>query len=339
MSLRDHVGDNAIWFFAFGYFACYAPYSGLTKTLSGGLIDGLDRIPGPTLLPLATVASLLTMVLFLSALGWWGYATQKQVGSVSLPVPTRWTALSGACSAAIITTTTLAYTFEGVSILFVMLLMRGGVLILAPIVDAMTGRKSRWFTWVGLACALAALFVAFAEDGGYAISTACALDITIYLLAYLVRLRFMSKLAKSDDPDVMRRYFVEEQLVGVPLTLLLLCVAGLVGTGEFLGQIRSGFTPWELGGTVLLATLGIGVLSQGTGIFGTLIYLDKRENTFSVPVNRSSSILAGVVASFGLASVFGTKLPSAWQLGGAALVISAILALSLGPVIDRRRAR
>jgi len=34
------------------------------------------------------------------------------------------------CTAGIIGTTTLAYTFEGVSIVFVMLLMRGGVLLI-----------------------------------------------------------------------------------------------------------------------------------------------------------------------------------------------------------------
>ncbi|MCO4770227.1 MAG: hypothetical protein KDA24_09375 [Deltaproteobacteria bacterium] len=336
MSLRNPVGDNAIWFFAFGYFACYAPYSGLTKVVSGGMLDGVAPVAGPTLLPVATASSLVVMLVFLTAVKWWGYATQAQVGSLSLPVPTKWTALSGVCTAAILTTTTLAYTFEGVSILFVMLLMRGGVLILAPVVDAMTGRKSRWFTWIGLLCAFAALIVAFAEDGGYAISVACAIDIAIYLLAYLIRLRFMSKLAKSHDPDVMRRYFVEEQLLSVPLTLVLLGVAALIGSGEFLGQIRAGFTTHLASGAVL-ATIAIGVLSQGTGIFGTLIYLDKRENTFSVPVNRSSSILAGVVASFGLAAIFGTKLPSAWQLGAAGLVIGAIVVLSFGAVIDTRR--
>jgi len=326
---------HSIWFFAFGYFACYVPYSSLTKVMSRGLLEGLAPIAGATLLPLATAASLLVMVAFLSVMRWWGYATQRQVLGRSLPVPTRWTALSGLCTAAILTTTTLAYTFEGVSILFVMLLMRGGVLILAPIVDAMTGRRSRWFTWIGLGCAMAALIVAFAEDRGFALSLACGIDIAIYLLAYLIRLRFMSRLAKSADPDVTRRYFVEEQLVAVPLTLVLLGVAALIGTGDFLGSIRDGFV--ALPAAAVPLTILIGVLSQGTGIFGTLIYLDKRENTFSVPVNRSSSILAGVVASFGLAALFGTAAPSGWQLGAAALVIGAIVALSLGPMIDARR--
>jgi drug/metabolite transporter (DMT)-like permease len=336
VSLRAFAASSSIWFFAFGYFACYVPYSSLTKVLSRGLIDGIEPVAGPTLLPLATAASFLVMLVFLSAVGWWRYATQAQVLGRSVPVPTRWTALSGLCTAAILTTTTLAYTFEGISILFVMLLMRGGVLVLAPIVDAMTGRTSRWFTWIGLACALGALLVAFMEDGGFALSLACGVDIAVYLLAYLIRLRFMSRLAKSDDPDVTRRYFVEEQLVAVPVTLVLLGVAAVLGSGSFFEAIREGFV--GLPAAAVPATVMIGVLSQGTGIFGTLIYLDKSENAFSVPVNRSSSILAGVVASFLLAGLFGTAAPSGWQLGGAALVIAAILALALGPRIDAARA-
>ncbi len=43
--------------------------------------------------------------------------------------------LSGLGTAIIIGTTTLAFTFTGVSILFALLLMRGGVLIIAPTVD------------------------------------------------------------------------------------------------------------------------------------------------------------------------------------------------------------
>ena len=331
MSLRSIASDTSIWFFAFGYFACYAPYTALAKSLSKGIYPDLAQpIDGATLLPVATAASLLVMLAFLTAMGWWKYSTHREVLGRSIPVPTLWTGLSGICTAVILTTTTLAYTFDGVSILFVMLLMRGGVLMIAPIVDAMTGRKGRWFSWVGLALAFMALLVAFAEQGGYAISFACGIDIFLYLVAYLVRLQFMSRLAKSDDADVTRRYFVEEQLVTVPLTMLLLCVGGLIGQGEFLEQIRAGFTT-HLSSGVVIATILIGVLSQGTGIFGTLIYLDKRPNTFSVPVNRCSSILAGVVASFGLAAVLHTALPSAYQLTGAALVIGAIMALAVGP--------
>lgn len=78
----------------------------------------------------------------------------------------------------------------------------------------------------------------------------------------------------------------------------------------------------------------IGVLSQGTGIFGALILLDGRENAFCVPVNRASSVLAGVLASAALAFAgLAQQLPTS-ELLGAALVLGAIVALA----IPRRKA-
>jgi drug/metabolite transporter (DMT)-like permease len=221
---------------------------------------------------------------------------------------------------------------------FVMLLMRGGVLILAPVVDALTGRRARWFSWVGLGLSMAALVVAFVEQGGYAITLACAVDVTAYLGAYFVRLRVMSKLAKSHDREVTLRYFVEEQLVSVPAALGMLVLVALWGQGTFMQQVRAGFCEVPFG-ELLWPTLLVGVLSQGTGIFGTLVFLDPSENTFSVPVNRCSSILAGVVASVGLAVGLGGRWPSAHQLGGAGLVVLAIVVLTLGPRWMRSRAR
>ena len=34
----------AIWLYAFGYFAGYAPYSALTKAMSGGRIESVGRV-------------------------------------------------------------------------------------------------------------------------------------------------------------------------------------------------------------------------------------------------------------------------------------------------------
>lgn len=320
---------HSIWLFAFLYFAFYAPYTALTKVLSSG-VNGAEPIPGPRLLPLASVASLVVVVIFLTATRWWRFASKREVLGRSIPFPTRWTALSGLCSAVILTTTTLAYTFEGVSIVFMMLLMRGGVLVIAPVVDALTGRKTRWFSWAGLALSMAALVVVFAERSGFHLSPAAAIDIGLYLVAYFIRLRFMSRLAKSSDAAQTKRYFVEEQLMTTPASFVILIVAALIGQGTFMEQIREGFTS-HLDSGLVLATLAIGVFSQLVGIFGTLVFLDPRENTFSVPVNRCSSVLSGVVASFGLAIFMGNDYPSAYELTGAGLVVIAILFLTLGP--------
>lgn len=45
---REH--DTSIWLYAFGYFACYAPYSALTKAMSSGLFGSLGKVSGFALL-------------------------------------------------------------------------------------------------------------------------------------------------------------------------------------------------------------------------------------------------------------------------------------------------
>lgn len=336
---KTKSGDLTIWFLAFGYFAAYTPYSMLAKSLSKGLWEGMDGpFHGFAMLPPAVSASVVGMIIFLSVSRWWKYATRRKVFGFTIPSPTPWTFLSGLCTGAIIMTTTLAYTFTGVSIVFVMLLMRGGVLILAPIVDLLTGRKVRWFSLVGLLLSLSALVVAFSEKGGYEISLICAIDISIYLGSYFVRLRFMTRLAKSDDPNANKRFFVEEQLVATPSALLTLVILALALEGELGDHIRYGFTGfWS--GPIVFPTLIVGFLSQCTGIFGGLILLQPSENTFCVPVNRSSSILAGVMASIGLAVLFQQSMPSAFQLAGASLIIFAIVFLTIPPAMEKRKKR
>ncbi len=327
----------SIWFFAFGYFAAYIPYSATTKAVSSGLLEGKAPISGFELLPISTLASLVGMLVFLTAMRWWGYAGKAKVLGFEIPAPNRWTFLSGLATAMIIGTTTLAYTFSGVSIVFMMLLMRGGVLVIAPVVDAISGRRVRWFSWMGLLFSLGALVAAFLKDMGFQLTVIAMIDVGLYLASYFFRLRFMSKLAKSDDPKQTIRYFVEEQLVATPTVVTVLAILALIGQGETLLAIRAGYT------SVFAAGLGvhvilIGLFSQLTGIFGGLILLGRQENTFCVPVNRSSSILAGVLASTSLTLLFGKAPPSAYELVGAGLIISAILFLTIPPMLERKRA-
>jgi hypothetical protein len=88
----------------------------------------------------------------------------------------------------------------------------------------------------------------------------------------------------------------------------------------------------------MLPALVIGLCAFGTGVFGSLIFLDPSENSFCVPVNRASSVLAGFVATAGLALLLGASWPRPGEMVGAGLMIVAIGFLSLPPVLARRRA-
>ena len=339
-SLKDWLASQSIWVFAFGYFACYVPYSLLTKLLTKGLVPGIEGrvVAGFAILPASAIASAFAMLLFLSSVRWWRHANQTRILGRSIPTPTRWTMLSGVCAACTIGTTTLAYTFEGVSIVFAMLLMRGGVLVIAPVVDALAKRKVRWFAWAGLALSMCALLVSLTDTSSYAMPLVCAIDIAVYLASYFVRLRFMSRLAKSARADDNKRYFVEEQMVATPALVVMLGLVAVFAGGEVGQAVREGFTGFVYD-PILIPIIVVGVLSQGTGVFGNLIYLDRRENTFCVPVNRSSSILAGVVASYLLLTFPGQRPPQTSQLIGAAMIIGAIVFLTIPPMLAARRER
>ena len=187
-----------------------------------------------------------------------------------------------------IITTILAYTFSGISIVFAMLLMRGGVLAMAPIVDAITKRKRHiyWPSWVAALLSLGALFMAFAGKAGTAMTTLCAIDIALYLFVYFFRLLFMSNKAKSTDHAEKKTIFcrrADDSKYGVVL-LSALFIIGLIGSGmnsnSIPGQIWYGFSVLFQQAVTFFISLCLGLFSYGTGLFGSLIYLDKRENTF-----------------------------------------------------------
>jgi drug/metabolite transporter (DMT)-like permease len=325
----------SIWWFAFGYFVCYVPYSALTKALSDGLVPGVARVPNLALLPVSNVASMIGMLAFLTGMGWWKHAGRARVGRFRFPWPNWWTFASGLGTATVIVTTTLAYTFRGVTIVLMMLLLRGGVLVLAPLVDLLSRRRVRWFSWVALVLSLLALLITFVSKAGFAITTAALVDVIFYVAAYFVRLRFMSRLAKAEDENASKRYFVEEQMIATPAVVLALIALAAFGPAQVATPLRQGF--FDLPREAWVLTVIIGLMSQGTGIFGGLVLLDKRENSFCVPVNRASSLLAGTCAALLVARLWGVKPPGWEELVGAALLVAAILVLSLPGVLARRR--
>ncbi len=330
-------GDTHVGWLAFGYFAAYVPYAALTKSLSSGSLPGAGRaIAGFELLPVTAIASLLGMYTFFTVRGLWKHAGRHQLGPFNFPGPSLPLLISGLCTSAVIVTTTLAYTFEGISIVLMMLFMRGGVLLIAPVVDLMSRRKVRWFSWIALGLSVAALLVGVRSDGA-GLSTMAMIDLSVYLAAYFVRLRLMSHFAKSADPTARLRFFVEEQMVATPALVLGLVGMALFGPAAIAGPLTKGFLELPLGPAFLPAVIA-GLCSQGTGIFGGLVLLDPRENSWTVPLNRAASVLAGLLATAALWAWAGGKAPPLTEFLGAMLVLSAVAMLSLPEWLSRRRA-
>jgi protein-tyrosine-phosphatase len=318
----------SIWALGFGYFIFYTPYSALTKAITNGLLSADHKpIPGPVILPLSVLATVVTMFMIITVAGWWKHAGRRRFFGLNIPFPNRWTFLSGLCIAVIIGTTTLAFSFSGISILLVLVILRGGILIVGPIVDISMKRRVRWFSWAAMGVSLLALLVALADVSNYRLTLFAILDIIAYLLAYLFRLRFMTRLAKTDDQNVTLRYFVEEQIVATPVLFILLAALAAIGSGDILAQLRYGFTTF-LHSDVVVPSLFVGVSYAALCVCTTLIFLDRRENTFCVPMHCGSSMLSGVAATWILMGLYHQVPPSAAQLTSAGLIIVALLFLS-----------
>src|SRR5689334_23154877 len=165
---RVHSMKRIVWAFAAGLVIFYTPYAGLAKAVTEGLVPGVPKgLVGLEILPAAILGTVLMVPLNLTILGWWKYA--------SIPSPA--VALSGFGLALIIGTTTVLYTFHGISIVLALILMRGGLLIMGPVVDLFFGRRVRWFSWAAFAVSLGALGVALFVATDYSLPLLAALNL------------------------------------------------------------------------------------------------------------------------------------------------------------------
>jgi protein-tyrosine-phosphatase len=230
----------------------------------------------------------------------------------------------------IVGSTTLNFTFPGVSILFVLVLMRIGTLIISPSVDLLRYRKIHWYSAVAVGLCVVSAVVALADVDNYVLTIGAVASLLTYMIAYSGRFLIMSRHAKRGNSSTDRRYFVEEHMTTPVWLVAILAVAALAGPGP----VREGFTTF-LGSSAALPAFLIGVCYEGLFVFTSLIFLDRREYSFCMPVHVCASLLAGVVASFGLGVVFGAPPPSVAQFVAAAIVILAALMLSYPRILAR----
>ena len=312
--------NRIIWAYALGFVAFYTPYAALSKAVTAGLVPGVPvGLIGLEILPAAILGTVMTVPLIITIAGWWKYARR----------PSREIALSGLGLALIIGSTTVAFTFKGISIVLALILMRGGLLIMAPLVDAAFNRRVRWFSAAALVMSFIALAVALGSAKDYSLPLFAALNLAVYLTGYALRTPLMTKLAKVEDRDITRRYFVQEVLVTLVLLPLIPALVAAFGSGPAAAALRSGFTTfWTMHPAAVLPVVLVGVFYASHNIFGTMIYLDGRENTFCASLFCGGSFMSGMLAVGALALLTGFPMPAASQFISAAIIVAALLLLS-----------
>jgi len=313
------------------YFLFYLPNIMVTKLVTTLPHHALGRpLTGLETLPASLILNTLMTYGFIWWSGWYRDANRVQVGGRSIPFPTCYTALSGVGTALIIFTVPLSFTFKDVSIPFIQLLMRGDILIIAPLVDLLFGRKVRWWSWTALVMVAVALSITLNARGGLHLPPLAIATVALYTLGYFLRLMAMTRVSKTGDPASIRKYFVEEKIIALPVSVAILAAISAAGFGDQAGELGFGFVgvwadPLILWLAVIALTLTI------VSVFSAIILLDARENAYCVPMERASSLLAGITAAALLAWGWGLRAPTGAELTGAAILIAAIVLLSVAP--------
>lgn len=317
------------------YFLAYAPYAVVTKLMTSPTAGAVSRpLTGLETLPAALMLSGVLVLAFVWRSGWWRNANRiRALGG--LPGASRMTFVAGIGAAMLLVSVPLSYTFTGVSIPFVQLLMRGDVLIIAPIVDLCAGRRVRWYSWVAFVLVLIGLAVNVSARDGFHLPPMLIFIIGVYTVGYFIRLAVMTKIAKNGDENATQRYFAEEKIVSVPLSIIALMLIAVFVPGPQGDQLHSGFVKvWSSDALWLLVMQSIALFA--ITVVSALILLDKHENTYCVPLERAGSILAGVIAAYVLAIFFNLPYPTSAELFGAGLLAVAVVVLSIGPRLGQK---
>lgn len=318
------------------YFLSYIPNIILTRLATSGVHPERGRpLTGLETLPVSLIINLLFTYLFIWASGWHRDAHGVNVGGARLPVPTRYTVLSGVGTALVLFTVPLSFTFTDVSIPFIQLLMRGDILVIAPLVDFIFGRRVRWWSWTALVIVAIALTFVVHQRGGFHLPPLAIATVVLYTVGYFLRLAVMTRISKSGDASSVRGYFVEEKLIALPMSVVALASVSFMGLGTQADELAWGFTrAWTDPVFALLA--GGGFTLTIISVFAAIILLDPRENSYCVPLERSSSLLAGLAAAYVLHVFWNQAAPTGSELIGAALLLAAIVLLTVAPRLARR---
>jgi hypothetical protein len=293
-----------------------------------------------------------------------------QWGPVRVPIEAFYIVPSGICTAVVIPTTTLMYTLP-ISVMIAMVIMRGSVIVISRVVDAIQIRqgilKKRVYAEENWAVVFALLavstnvlllpLVAWLEGHGLHLAQALHMNpkvsgtfdfvhsaaamtiLTSYLIAYAIRIYIMNYFKNTRAPGVKldnQGYFAIEQ-IAASTTMFLVAFVIIYGAAHFGWHEERvvGFAnaARHLDPLAVFSGVPFGIVA----FFSVFLFMFQgRTATFAGLVNRLTSLLAGTTSTLLLAWWFGLKPPSVpdWVSFGFILVAVAFLSRA-----EKRRMR
>jgi hypothetical protein len=341
-----------------GYFALYVLTGILAKVFTGGYPL---RMPEMAYLFNNTLGSSLIALAIVFALGWTRLKSNRLVrwGPFTVPSEIAYIIPSGICTAIVIPGTTLMYTMGAVSVMVAMVIMRGSIIVVGRLVDAIQIRQGilkkrvyaeeNWAVVFAL-CAVATnlLFLPVvkaldaigipasqwahlkpgAPGGGFDLLHLVVLG--LYVSAYAIRIYLMNyfKNTRAKGVPLDNKGFFAIEQISACVTMVALAAffyfaspaLGWAGKPEASLAIFRGAVQHPTP-IALLSGLPFGILA----FFSVFIFMFKgRTATFAGLVNRLTSLLAGTTATLIMYLFFGAKFPSAQDWLSVAFILVAV---------------
>lgn len=343
------------------YYVLYTIYSVLVKYFQAPAALGFPGMSEAQFSVYSTIGGTGVCAIAVILLGWYRLESNRKVKLGPFQVPSEYSYIipSGVCTAVIVPTTTLMYSLP-ISVMVAMVIMRGSVIVISRIVDAIQLRqgilKRKVYLEENLAVVFALLAVAVAllvnvltgkpvKPNPGALSMAAGMFVLLsYVAAYAIRIYIMNYFKNTRGKGVKldnNGFFGVEQLstavTAFLVGLFLYFGADLVGWEEapqivqLQGALSTPLPFWHL-------AVAAGTVFGFVAFFSVFIFMFKgRTATFAGLVNRLTSLIAGTTAT--LASYYldlGGKAPPKledWASLGFILIAVGFLTRA-----ERRRA-
>jgi hypothetical protein len=330
-----------------GYFFFYVLTGVSVKFFLGRPELGFPGLSGIEYLVYSTGGSATVVLGVVVALRWWRLESlhPMRLGPVRFPGELLYLVPSGVCTAVVIPTTTLMYTLP-ISVMVAMVIMRGSVIVISRVVDAIQIRQGLldktvyWEENVAVLFAIAAVgvHVLFAREGGFDfLRSVPALSILgSYIVAYSIRIYIMNYYknthGRGGKQDNRPFFGIEQLAASATLTLASLLFFHTIGSGEVIEGYRDAIRiPHPLWKWALISGIPFG----GAAFFSVFLFLFQgRTATFAGLVNRLTSLIAGTTATLVFYWGFGGRFPATRDWISLALILVAIAFLTLA---ERRR--
>lgn len=333
--------------FCLGYFITYIITGVTVKYFLGIGMKGFE------FLVYGTGAAITIPTAVVLVRKWYKFESARKINFLGMTIPYEYLFLipSGICTAVIIPTTTLMYSFP-VSVMVAMIIMRASVIIVSRIIDGIQiyqgflDKKVYAVENLAVLFALAAvcinLIVAGKEDFNFFTSVPAMIVFSSYIVAYSIRIYIMNyykNVAAKGTKRNNKAFFAIEQFSSF---ITLIIVAFIVYNSiDWFGwdvkqvqDFRKAFIdthPRFLSAAFWGSFFGI------AAFFSVFIFIFKgRTATFAALVNRLTSLVAGTAATLLYWAIWGGKFPKTRDWISLVFILIAIF---LCTIAEKKRAK